>query len=223
MEGRYPTGLIFALSNCTDPEQEAEFNRWYNHMHLPDASAAGIFVNPMRLANADPKPGEPGYLAIGETTWPDVSAAWEAQQKQSTSRRSPERRSPLLDVQLVGLFKRLGGQFRSAIRPVTGNLVVLLDCDDPSREGEFNRWYNDIHIPDILDTALYHTAYRYKSLNLEGSRGKYLNLFETDQADPGQALRELTAKSEEWKQQGRMFDGLSLVYTLAMKRIWPRA
>ena len=221
MEGRYPNGLIFALTNCANPEKEAEFNRWYNHIHLPDASAPGIFVNPMRLANADPKPGEPGYLAMGECTWDDVSAAWEVQQQQSPSRQNPERMSPLVDVQLVGLFKKLGGQFRSAIRPVAGNLVVLLNCDDQSREGEFNRWYNDVHIPDVLDTGLYHTAYRYESLDIEGSKGKYLNLFETDRADPGQALRELTTIGEEWEQQGRMFDGMSLIYTLAMRRVWP--
>ena len=32
------------------------------------------------------------------------------------------------------------------------------DCSDPSREEEFNRWYDDIHLPDVLSTGLYHAA-----------------------------------------------------------------
>ena len=35
MEGRYPTGLLLAITNCTDPSKSDEFNRWYNHMHIP--------------------------------------------------------------------------------------------------------------------------------------------------------------------------------------------
>ena len=221
MDGRYPNGLLLVLSKCGDLEQEADFNRWYNHMHLPDVSAPGIFRNPMRFANADPKPGDPGYVASYETTWDDVAAAWEAQQEHSVSRRSPERMSPLLDVELVGQFKKLGGEFRAANRRVTGNLILLQNCNDPAKEEEFNRWYNDIHIPDILDTGLYHTAYRYESLDPVASKAKYLNLFETDQADAGRTLGELLKIAEGWKQQGRVFEGSSSVYRLATRRIWP--
>ena len=39
MEGRYPQGLLLALTNCTDPSKEEEFNAWYNHMHVPDVTA----------------------------------------------------------------------------------------------------------------------------------------------------------------------------------------
>src|SRR5438128_7904992 len=46
MEGRSPQGLLLALANCTDPSKEAEFNAWYNHMHVPDVTAPGIFRQP---------------------------------------------------------------------------------------------------------------------------------------------------------------------------------
>ncbi len=35
MEGRYPQGLLLALTNCTDPSKEEEFHAWYNHSLLP--------------------------------------------------------------------------------------------------------------------------------------------------------------------------------------------
>ena len=36
MEGRYPRGILLAITNCNDPSKEEEFNYWYNHIHLPD-------------------------------------------------------------------------------------------------------------------------------------------------------------------------------------------
>ncbi len=36
MEGRYPNGLIFALTNYANPERETEFNRWYNDFYIPE-------------------------------------------------------------------------------------------------------------------------------------------------------------------------------------------
>jgi hypothetical protein len=35
MEGRYPNGLLLAITNCTDPSKEEEFNSWYNHQKTP--------------------------------------------------------------------------------------------------------------------------------------------------------------------------------------------
>ena len=53
MEGRYPQGLLLALTNCTDPSKEEEFNAWYNHMHVPDVTAPGIFRHALRFVNTD--------------------------------------------------------------------------------------------------------------------------------------------------------------------------
>jgi hypothetical protein len=50
MEGRYPQGLLLALTNCTDPSKEEEFNAWYNHMHIPDVTAPGIFRHALALS-----------------------------------------------------------------------------------------------------------------------------------------------------------------------------
>ena len=54
MEGRYPNGLQLAITNCTDPSKTEEFNYWYNHMHVPDVTAPGIFRHAIRFANNDP-------------------------------------------------------------------------------------------------------------------------------------------------------------------------
>jgi hypothetical protein len=64
--------LVF--SNCTDPEREVEFNRWYSHVHLPDLSAAKGFVTARRYVNADPS-AKAKYLAAYEFETDDIDAS----------------------------------------------------------------------------------------------------------------------------------------------------
>jgi hypothetical protein len=61
-----PRGIYLVFTNCTDPEREEEFNRWYTHTHLPDLSAARGFVTARRFENPNSKPDEAKYLAAYE-------------------------------------------------------------------------------------------------------------------------------------------------------------
>ncbi len=40
--------------------------------------------------------------------------------------------------------------------------VVTTRCTDPSREDEFNRWYDEVHLPDLLKVPHLVTAQRYR-------------------------------------------------------------
>ena len=68
-----------------------------------------------------------------------------------------------------------------------GLLLVMMDID-PKHEEEFNRWYNEEHIPERLAIPGFMHARRYRAL--EGSP-KYLALYELESP---QAL-----KSEEYR------------------------
>ena len=160
MEGRYSRGILLAITYCKDPSAEEEFNYWYNHMHLHDVTAPGVYSHAARFVNTNPKPGEGKYIALYETDLEDLSAAWASDRENSASLRAKGRYSPHLGVVFGAVFKKLGGEFHAASRPVRGILVALTNCKDPAREEEFNRWYTDVHIPDILDSGLYHAAYR---------------------------------------------------------------
>ena len=63
MEGRYPNGLLLAITNCTDPSKEEEFNAWYNHIHVPDVTAPGIFRHALRFVNTDRNSQAGQYVA----------------------------------------------------------------------------------------------------------------------------------------------------------------
>ena len=132
-----------------------------------------------------------------------------------------ERMTPLIEMVLRGPFKRIGGEFSAATKVVRGILVVLSNCSDSASKKDFNRWYEDVHIPDILDIGAFHTAYRYESLEPESTGAKYVAIYETDNPDPAEARNVHAEAGVGWKQRDRMFDGLEVVSSLTARRIWP--
>ena len=226
MEGRYPQGLLLALTNCTDPSKEEEFNAWYNHMHVPDVTAPGIFRHALRFVNTDRNSPAGQYVATYKTNWEDVSKAMPAHREASVKlRERGDRGTPLLQVVRSGVFKRLGGEFCAASRPTRGILLVLSHCKDLARAAEFHRWYEDIHVADILETGAFHTAYRYESPAHQATQATYLALYETEQSDPAKAREALEkARAEaDWEKRGRLSDTIEVVASLTARRLWPLA
>ena len=222
MEGRYPNGLLFVVANCSDPTKEEEFNYWYNHIHLPDATEPGVFIHAIRFESTDPNPGMGKYVCTYETYQPDVAKAWEQQLSFAAKWRGTDRFSHYMDLSFAGAFKRVGGEFRASIRPTRGIMAVMFNCNDSEREEELNQWYGDVHIPDILDSGLWHTAYRYESTNPAETKAKYLTIYETDSSNPYKQTLELEKLRADWAQRGRSTEiAVERVYRASSRRIWP--
>ena len=63
-------------------------------------------------------------------------------------------------------------------------LFAFSDCKDPSHEAEFNEWYSNIHVPDMLEVPGMIQATRWVSAEpREGQRRKYLALYELETDD----------------------------------------
>ncbi len=78
-----------------------------------------------------------------------------------------------------------------------GLLLVMMDVD-PEHEEEFNRWYNEEHIPERLGIPGFLTGRRF--LALEGSP-KYLALYELESPEvlaSEQYRHFLTKGQTEW-------------------------
>ena len=64
-----------------------------------------------------------------------------------------------------------------------GNTVMVVMMDvDPEDEAEFNKWYNEQHIPERLEIPGYVSARRFKLDNGEGGVLKYMCLWEMEDA-----------------------------------------
>jgi hypothetical protein len=99
--------------------------------------------------------------------------------------------------------------------------VALPNCKDPAREAEFNLWYEDIHVADILETGAFHTIYRYESVDHQATQATYLALYETDQSDPAKVREALGQVRADWEKRGRLSDTIAVVASLTARRLWP--
>jgi hypothetical protein len=230
VEGRYSKGILFVLTNCKDPAQEAEFNRWYNETHLPDVTAPGLLRNASRYRNtaSELQAGEARYLAIYETEEEDLAEV----RRQVTARgqvlREQGRMHAALEIVLSSMCQEVPHAFwttspNNTPKRVTGLFIVTSNCSDPAREREFSDWYTQVHLPDILSTGLFHTAYRYVHTAPQSGQGKYIALYETDADDPARAVAELRNHRHKWVDTGRLSDVLQVVSRATYTRLYPPA
>ena len=105
-------------------------------------------------------------------------------------------------------------------------MVIQTDCTDPAREQEFNEWYNNIHVPDVLLTpgVIRGTRFALATTPREG-QSKFLAIYELDTTDFEGVQKSLGEVMAKVREQGRWSDlvkvggfGLSF-YSLISDRV----
>ena len=81
------------------------------------------------------------------------------------------------------------------------------DCKDPARETEFNDWYSNTHIPDMLQVPGMIKATRWENADpLEGQRRKYLALYELETDDIEEFNSKVRERGKWTMDEGRFSD-----------------
>jgi hypothetical protein len=81
------------------------------------------------------------------------------------------------------------------------------DCKDPSREKEFNDWYGNVHIPDMLQVPGMIRATRWEAGEpKEGMKRKYLALYEFETDNIDEFNREVQKRGKWTMDAGRFSD-----------------
>jgi hypothetical protein len=215
MEGRYPQFVRIGLNECADPARRQEFNDWYNHTHLNDVVTAGWATHALRYQRADGT-NEPGdHLAIYEMTGDDLDAALALMARVGQQWTQQGRIHPSLKSVGRGNWRSTAGRFQtSKSGPGNAGGIMMLQCRcrDEARDADFTRWYETIHIPDVLETGLFHSAYRFTAASQEPGQGTSAVIYETD-GDPAEAARRLReGYRERWVAAGRMNDLLEITW-----------
>jgi len=113
----------------------------------------------------------------------------------------------------------------SELFPAKTIALEVLGCTDPSREGEFNRWYDKVHLRDLRDTPGIVDVYRYRDAlpdlgdlgarwrAPEGRPVRYLTIYRINAPDPWLVMQRIKDEDGERAQKGRMIDCLETYET----------
>jgi hypothetical protein len=77
---------------------------------------------------------------------------------------------------------------------------VVFSDPTPGREEEYNRWYDDVHLPHVLAVPGFVSARRLKLAEEPGVEntplpGRYLALYEMETDDPDAVLRDMWSRA----------------------------
>lgn len=87
--------------------------------------------------------------------------------------------------------------------------LVYTSCTDGTREYEFNRWYNKLYIPDLMNEPGIENVYRYRNIapELREGQARYLTLFKIHSDDPWNLMEKIVSAG---RNQNRMMDCLEV-------------
>ena len=98
-------------------------------------------------------------------------------------------------------------------------VLVESNCADPAHEDEFNEWYDQIHLPDVLETEGVVKATRYMSVDPVNGHGKYMAVYEVEADDLQAVFAANDRNMESKKAAGRMSDLLQPVSIRSFRQL----
>jgi hypothetical protein len=86
-------------------------------------------------------------------------------------------------------------------------LFAFSDCKDPSREDEFNTWYDTMHVPDMLQVPGMISATRWVAAQpAEGQQRRYLAMYELETDDLQKFDNSVRERGMRTMKEGRFSD-----------------
>lgn len=191
--------ILVVHTRCTDPSQEKDFNDWYDNVDVPDVLSIPGYIKAARYEGVKMaeypedslKESDPKFLALYHIEIEDINQA--IQDLREVSKRMDEegRGSPLLIVEEAASYHEIMPPYEKALAKQKPEIekpswlyVVQGVCADPSREKEFNDWYNSLHVPDIMEAPGFLRATRYELATVlrhdkaRGEMPKFLAIYE---------------------------------------------
>ena len=105
--------------------------------------------------------------------------------------------------------------------------MVKTKPSDPSREAEFNAWYDDVDIPDVLEVPGFRRARRaieqiipeIPSANLKDDDSKYVALYDIETSDIDKSIIDLYVAARKMVALGRLTNDLKVVEANYYQRV----
>lgn len=188
--------------SCSNISREREFVDWYETIHIADILETPGYLSGRLYRIKEPRDGRGQFLTRYEIETDHIDNTIALRRENRVRERTQGHYRVVFtvmwrDVLWKPITERVTQEegLRKGERWIN---LVETNCGDPLQKEEFNRWYDNIHLTDVLETPGFLAAKRYERKEFVGGRGEYLTVYEiqTDNIDKTMAVRVEKRKRE---------------------------
>ncbi len=164
------SALVVSYHRCNLTSAASEWARWYDDDLLPaivDGDPGGPWVATRWAVTPAPAPGMPGigfdHVTIYELGAVDLGVALRHLAERYRSLRAAGSFHPNHTILATDVLVA-HGRWAAKAEPSAGSHSAVLanvTCADPTRLGEWDRWYDEVHVPDMLASGAFAAATRW--------------------------------------------------------------
>ncbi len=135
--------MSFIVWSTPYPGREADYNRWYDEVHLPDSIANGSFTAMHRYEVASPGYRAGQYLSIAEADYTNEAEAWPSVRPRAQALHAANRIDDLYRVDYATMLPTVYADVSK--HPVTSLTTVQNDWRHPG--GSPEGWLAGVGVP----------------------------------------------------------------------------
>jgi hypothetical protein len=218
------TGLLVVYAKCVRASQEPEWDEWEDGVHLPAlCSAGGPWVATRFELTARPQPGMPGigftHVTIYELDDTDVVAQAAGTLDTDDALRAAGR-VHAAHVCVGADVLRAHGPFGDKPEPspaLRGHILTNELCNDPAREDEWDAWYDDQHVPDMLSCGAFGAMSRWQRMPRARVGSNFLTLYDVSTDTVDEAVERSAATLAEIVAAGRKHETHTGALTVTLR------
>ena len=162
--------LLFTVFVEVQSAHKAAFNDWYNQVHVPEIMACPGFLSSVRYEEVD---ADGRYMAMYELSGLEALVSDEFDKARGWKEMQPV---------VLGSTNAVWTHIYTApegSRQPSGALPELLRFNrsavSPEHDAMFNQWYNEEHLPELLECPGWLSASRYEAVR---GTPKYLAIYD---------------------------------------------
>ncbi len=218
------TGLLIVSDKCIRSPEEGAWHRWYDEELLPALQDDGGPWTSTRFELAQrPQPGMPGlgftHVTVHELDADDpVAQALATLERMRGVRRHPAHATIGADAVVAH------GPWSDKPAPgedLRGHILANVMCTDPEREAQWDAWYDETHVPDMLSCGAFGAMTRWRRVPRPEVGPAHVTLYDVATPTVAEAVERSAATLADLTAGGRKLDVHTGGLTLLLERCAP--
>ena len=197
-------------AKCLRAAEEPDWDAWEDDVHLPaQCGDGGAWAATRFELTARPEPGMPGigFTHVSILELDDVEVGAQAARILTVDDELRARGSmhPAHAAIAADAFVA-HGRYGAKPEPSdarTGHILTHVLCTDPTRVDEWNQWYDDVHVPDMLSCGAFAAMSRWRRVTPNAIGPNHLTLYDVATPTVDEAVARSAAMLAEVVAAGR--------------------